>query len=144
MTLLVLDCSEPGAAPTNRPTIAPPPTPKPTKSPTIPGGYDCSSTTTIANTEIKWPYSSYNGLTGSDGSWKYCWNDLNGCLNWCKANRYTAPCFGVTTDAQNPNFYFPVRTVDEAQRESVSGGSLVILECTIIELSEPPTNPPTD
>lgn len=147
MTISVLDCSEPGASPVARPTEPPLPTPMPTISPTVPDSFDCSVGGTISGQEVRFPWPSTNGLTDSAGQWQYCWSNPQPCIEWCMENAFTAPCAGVTSNSQNPNFYFPVKTIDSSQRTSASGGSIVPIECTagpapVADPTDAPTNAP--
>ena len=70
------------------------------------------------NQQIEYPYTSANGMTDSNGNWKYCWNSdptkgLQECLNWCLS---TPGCAGVTQDWYNDeDFYFPVTTTSSSE-----------------------------
>merc|ERR1719273_1656127 len=76
-----------------------------------------------------------------DGGWKMCRETPDECVEWCKANRYTYGCVGVSSWDQSPGFYFPVKEISAAERDNVVGGILITVECT---LTENPTDPPAN
>jgi len=141
--------SEPTAEHTTEPSVEPTAEPSeasaPTQEPSEPEHFTCT-TVTIPNVEIRNVNPANNGLwewhEDGSSSWQWCRDTPDDCIEWCKANRFTAPCYGVTTDANNPDFYFPIKTIAESERRSVEGGSLVVVECT--GGSFPPTPAPTN
>merc|ERR1712098_416712 len=70
--------------------------------------------------QVTFPYDDYNGMTDSDGNWKYCWESdpedaLKSCLNWCLQN-VGRGCVGVTQDDHNDSdFFFPVTTLSDTK-----------------------------
>jgi len=94
--------------------------------------YACESVcTVIEGYEMK--YLGSDGMY-ENGKWKYC-RDEKECLEWCYANQ-DAGCVGVTTDlTQNPDFYFPVTSVDQSRQEAVTGARITSAECGTNEVS---------
>jgi len=116
--------------------------PAPTQPPTDPEQFICTIVT-IPNVEVDYAYPSRNGMsTNSGDGWQFCRDTPDACVEWCKENRFTRGCLGVTSDESNPNFYFPVKNIDESERHSVDGGVLILLNCS--GGTWPPTPAPTN